>query len=49
MQLHGDGNLAVPQDSHCHTWVDVERRQQRTAGAAGVVYADAAHSSLGAS
>ena len=38
----------MPQDLHGHTRVHVECREQRVAGAAGVVYTDASHACLGA-
>jgi hypothetical protein len=39
------GDLAVPQDPHGNTRVHVKSREQRAAGTAGVVYANAPHAS----
>lgn len=40
VDLHRDGDLAMPQDAHRHTRVDVERGQQRGTGLAGAMDGD---------
>lgn len=40
VDIHGHGDLAVPQDLHCHSWVDVQSDQKRGTGTAGVVDPD---------
>lgn len=43
VDLHRDSDLAVPQDAHRDSRVDVERGQQRSAGLAGAVNGDPGH------
>jgi hypothetical protein len=40
IDLHRDGNLAMPQDAHRHTGMDVEGSQQRGAGLPSAVHGD---------
>jgi hypothetical protein len=49
VDLHRDGNLAVPQDLYSDARVCIERSEQRSTGAPGVVDLDVADASLLAS
>ncbi len=46
VDLHGDRDLRVPEDMHCHARVDVERGQERSAGTSRIVHADTADTSF---